>query len=722
MSIDNPSNPEEEMPDWLKKLQGSPGSQGDPDIPSPVEPEEQHPQGLKDESSTAQDEPQEAPDWLEVIRRSAGKGGKGQPEQASNEGDADEPEWLRTIRQKHAKESDSPQPEPGYDQITDFNTLLQSIRAKDEQQPAEIENWLSSLINKKTTERPASSDATEVQESGSEDLDWISGITEEQESKSDEDVPEWLSSIGVDESTEGKIQPDDWLGQHSGSQATLGIREKPEWLEDIESEDEESPRQSAFTDSGLLWSGGYQEDEQPPTQSADSPEGEAGWLASFGAVEEAFTSEDKPVDAAYAFDKVSDVDLGQEAPALPDWMSDDDQDQKSSSAGAISDQGTGLDIAPAELPSWLQAMRPADTAPPLAPLPADIGEKVTIGPLAGLNDALPAEPEVIQFGGRTPQQPSGITVNKAQQEHVDLLLRLVEQEQQPLPVLKRTVALPQQIIRWVITGVLFLVVFVPVFFGSTNVALPSPTEPVTAVRDIIEALPPGMPVLVAFEYQPGFSAEMQAAAVAVLDHMLIKGVQPVFISTQPAGPGLVEQFLQTNLNEHPYISQKLYSNLGFISGGSAAMVNFATDPRGTLPLPLADGLNGWDQAPLSGIQQITDFGLLLVITEDPDTARSWIEQVQPNLVDKNNPAYNTPLIMVISAQAEPLVYPYFLTSPRQLSGMITGLAGGASYESGLRTKVARQYWDGFTWGINITVLILLFGGLINLGRAWVGKR
>jgi hypothetical protein len=79
---------------------------------------------------------------------------------------------------------------------------------------------------------------------------------------------------------------------------------------------------------------------------------------------------------------------------------------------------------------------------------------------------------------------------------------------------------------------------------------------------------------------------------------------------------------------------------------------------------------------LENINALADFTLVVVITDDPDVARSWIEQVEPELDD-------TPLIMVLSAQAKPLVYPYFTSVPKQVNGIVSGVVGGAFYERGI---------------------------------------
>jgi hypothetical protein len=209
----------------------------------------------------------------------------------------------------------------------------------------------------------------------------------------------------------------------------------------------------------------------------------------------------------------------------------------------------------------------------------------------------------------------------------------------------------------------------------------------------------------------------------VVDHLLNQGAHPVVISTQPTGPGLAENFLQSTQSHHLYISDRHYVNLGYISGGTAALLHFAADPRAAVPLPLQEGGSGWDKSPLTGINEIRDFTMVLVISDDPDSARGWIEQVGPFLVDPSNPQSRTPLIMVVSAQAGPLVYPYYLSSPKQVDGLVSGLSGGAYYENTTnRPGLARQYWNGFSAGLIVSIIIIIFGGLFNIARLFLTSR
>ena len=106
---------------------------------------------------------------------------------------------------------------------------------------------------------------------------------------------------------------------------------------------------------------------------------------------------------------------------------------------------------------------------------------------------------------------------------------------------------------------------------------------------------------------------------------------------------------------------------------------------------------------------------MLVLTDDPDLARSWIEQVGPAM-DPGGTGQGVPLAMVVSAQAEPLVYPYYYASPRQISGLVSGVTGGAYYENVVGFSEAGSFWTAYNAGLVLAVIIIAVGSSFNLAR------
>ncbi len=124
--------------------------------------------------------------------------------------------------------------------------------------------------------------------------------------------------------------------------------------------------------------------------------------------------------------------------------------------------------------------------------------------------------------------------------------------------------------------------------------------------------------------------------------------------------------------------------------------------------------------PLQGINALADFDMLTVITDNPDTAHAWIEQVQPKLVSGDQ---QTPLIMVISAQAEPLVRPYYQESTGQVQGLVVGLRGGAAYSNLTgRENLPGLYWSAFGVGLALVAVIILIASIVAIASSLIAPR
>ena len=121
------------------------------------------------------------------------------------------------------------------------------------------------------------------------------------------------------------------------------------------------------------------------------------------------------------------------------------------------------------------------------------------------------------------------------------------------------------------------------------------------------------------------------------------------------------------------------------------------------------GESVWLATPLNVIDSITDFSAVIVITSDPGTARSWIEQVGPFLK-----AEGKPLLFITSSQAEPLIHPFFEAVPSQVQGMVAGLAGGLAYARTGGSIQQNGTWDAFSIGVTISALIILIGAVIGV--------
>lgn len=397
---------------------------------------------------------------------------------------------------------------------------------------------------------------------------------------------------------------------------------------------------------------------------------------------------------------------------LPAWLT-------AASSGEVTPP-VGEDLALGELPGWVEAMRPVVESADASGLDDDEEYIENYGPLAGIPSVLPAEAEIGIDLDQAIKKPLDLLTTKKHQDYVNLLNKLIEDENK-----SKTAQLPsplqtQRVLRWLISVVTLVAIAGTLIFSTSIEPGPLNTAQVSgsgiaALYDEIETLYDGQPVLIAFDYQPAAAGELHTAAATVVDHLMEQGTFLTFISTQPTGPALAEHFLDTTQSHHNYIHTQKYINLGYLPGESAGLVSFLIAPQKIIPLAF-DGSNAWDSPPLISIDGIGDFKMILVITDDPNTAKIWIEQVGSRLDE-------TPLTMVVSAQVEPLIQPYFRTSPRQLSGYVAGIIDSINYERLTeRPFLAAKTWLPFNMGIVISVGIIFISGLANGVLALLSRR
>jgi hypothetical protein len=223
----------------------------------------------------------------------------------------------------------------------------------------------------------------------------------------------------------------------------------------------------------------------------------------------------------------------------------------------------------------------------------------------------------------------------------------------------------------------------------------------------VENVPENAPVLVIFDYDPSTVGEMEAVAAPLLDHMLLlRHPRLTFISTSPTGAALAERFISGPLGGHGYQSGIQYVNLGYLPGGLAGIRAFAQEPR--IAAPVSIDLNPvWQNAPLQDVQALSNFALMLLITDNAEAGRNWVEQAGAL-------RGNAPFVVASSAQAGPMIMPYVQSG--QISGLVNGLNSGAVMEQNNagRPGMARRYWDAYSLGLFLAVAFITLGGLWNL--------
>jgi hypothetical protein len=375
---------------------------------------------------------------------------------------------------------------------------------------------------------------------------------------------------------------------------------------------------------------------------------------------------------------------------------------------------TPENLEQAELPRWLEAMRPIQTTA----VPTEDDERVeSVGPLAGLRGVLSAEP--VMAMPRRPEILAGaLDTTPAHLAQTETLRRLlIEPEIRAARRPVRAMSLTP-ILRKAISAALLLAILLPVLkiaFFSQTVFTP---EANIAAGNLVNALPVDRPVLVAFEYDPSSAPEVETGATALLEHLAQRGIPIVIISSKPNGTMLGKGLVQTSEQLCTHMPSIL-ADFGYVPGGAGGLRRLAFDLRGTVKKPDPD----WDQTQLDGLTAISSFSMIAVVAASPQSVRDWVEQVHTALP-------STPIVAVVSASADALVFPYTQGRQPALWGLITGYIGAQGYRGAFLTQtvqtecsnILRQQsedlafmrWQAFGSGILVLLAALGTGIIMSL--------
>lgn len=581
------------------------------------------------------------------------------------------------------------------------------------EQPAgeELPDWLKNLDS-----TPLPSGGSEPPAPASLTSDWLKDQSSEEPpvedragsaARFDSSTPDWLKQ-------QETADPDSLTTASESLEDSISF-ETPDWLKALDvPEPSPTPKYEEFS-------------SEIPASGPDEPAGPASpdWLKDLGGfhIPESSASESASADASQAAftpeggenvfpkESLSKGDLDALFTEMPDWLVSASADELGS-APATEDINV---IAPGSLPSWVEAMRPVESSIAQG---GEVGDQTleTRGPLAGLHGVLP----VVPFLGPS-SKPKAYSIklvaSEEQQSHAALLEEVLAAETTPAPIASPGRVASQRALRLAVAAVLFLITGITVLAGSQIFPLPAVPqlfqEPLPGSKTGLQAgiesilVPESAAVLVVFDYDPALAGEMQTLAVPLLDQMiLLRHPRLTLVSTSPTGAVLGERLITGPLASHNYQSGFQYVNLGYIPGGLSGVRAFAQNPPATVPFAF-DGSPPWQSEPLKGVQAFAHFAAVVIITDNAETGRTWIEQAGPL-------RGASPFVIAASAQAGPLLHPYFQSG--QINGLLTGLHDSAVIEqiNAGRPGVARRYWDAYNTGLLLAVAFILGGSLMSL--------
>ncbi len=751
------------LPQWLKdarnaaKQADSQGGSSDPQFPPgpPAAAKEDLLAGLQSQSGA--DDEEEVPDWLANITGASPKSKKTPAEssevrwvevgetrdfqQDEQAGDSDLPPWLANLQSQEAQpeidelagwpqadSSQPPQPAPAFvDDLPDLfaddtpdwlKQMSADAEGKSEslleQTPSDAPDWLSGLRpsgEHTQSAEPALGSGAGTGESDALDLssvdipEWMKGPTEmdtpagetipawlndETSPPQNADLPAWLSS---EDTLNKSAEPAEQAQDHEAPAQGIFSDDLPDWLKAA------APQASIF-DAPADPSASELSDlpAMPPTAGTSQPDEET--------EDKTETAKGAPFEAVPAFppDIEADAGLDDLFTDMPDWLSN----SLESASPAAAQPADGDALAPGELPSWVQAMRPLETEGAMPSLSSDQALE-SRGPLAGLHGVLPAMPG---FAPTSKPKAHSIKLNASGEQlaHAEILEQLLAAETAPVPIETLPSLRASRGLRWFLAAALLIFILVPISLRTQIFSMPQgePHETRDALL-IMQSIPADARLLVAFDYEPARAAEMEAAAAPFFDNLLtLKPPRLTFVATNETGAALAERFISGPLAGHNYQSGVHYLNLGYLPGGQLGIRAFAQHPSRTAPLDVWMQ-PAWTSALLEGVSTLEQFTAMILITDNADAARVWVEQTE-------SLRGSAPFIIVASAQAAPMIQPYYDSG--QVNGIVSGLYGGAIFETrnAGRPGTARSYWDAYSLAMLLAMSLVLGGGLWNFAQ------
>ena len=361
-------------------------------------------------------------------------------------------------------------------------------------------------------------------------------------------------------------------------------------------------------------------------------------------------------------------------------------------------------LARAEIPAWLEAMRPTTEIVEEAVEEEPAETEGLLQGLRGVLAPLQMADLVSARKGTPPAEASEAILARAQ-----LLQRLLSHptEAPKVKPLKRTAGMAEMVPRLLIAAVLFMVVvalLIPQYTDSYQP--PTLTQPdlssIADMYDLIEGINESDTVLVAFEYGPTQADELNLVAQPILEHLADQKATILIASTQAEGLAVAEA-LRNAINSQEKVAS-----------GVQAKVEYSDQSLGYRP----GNATGAAQL-LTSVD--TDPSLIIVLTAQPEALRWWIEQTRVHYAGSPPPT-----AVGVSAALEIAASPYLDANANQLKGVVSGLGGATAYEArnrerhGEAEEPAHQL-DALMAGHMVIIVSMLAGAAVYAAAGTRGR-
>jgi hypothetical protein len=203
--------------------------------------------------------------------------------------------------------------------------------------------------------------------------------------------------------------------------------------------------------------------------------------------------------------------------------------------------------------------------------------------------------------------------------------------------------------RLAIGFVLITILSLALFLGAPGEIPPaSPSPQSLGVTEWIQDLPAGSSLLFVLDYTSAYSAEMASIAPPILREIHSSGAEVSILSSAPAGSLLFERLLMDAGLDAQWVVQ----DLGYYPVGSFGAYGLAQQVTSSQSQP--EFSISFPSGTFEGV---------LILGDDYEGTMAWIEQF-------SSLAPDTPILLLVSAQAGPLLQPYWESG--QVRGIISG--------------------------------------------------
>ena len=362
----------------------------------------------------------------------------------------------------------------------------------------------------------------------------------------------------------------------------------------------------------------------------------------------------------------------------PQWLS------RIRKVSGVPEEKNEPDAAGRSLLEWLVALEEERTSSGSSQ-EAEVTQPVVLPPRENEPDATR---EIRISATQQGKQPSTLDLTREDREQADQLTATIADESADRPVESRPFRKPLRLMNIffaliLIAGIIFMLVTGRVV-SFRDPALPTAGQ---AVLDWAAGLSEDANVLLVFDYQPAYTAEMERVTKPILSELFASIKTVDVISASPSGILLSAEMLA----DHQDLT---VADLGYFPGDAFGAFGFASGA--------VSGPTRLNQTIDAG-----DYTDVLVLSDQFESAQGWVEQWSAI-------APETTLNLLVTAQAGPLLRPYVESG--QIDGMVSGLTEAVAVEASLGQKgAATAVWQAYQVGILVMIGGLAFGAIAGSG-------